>query len=116
MRGRFAPTPSGPLHAGSIVAAVGSWLDTRARGGEWHLRIDDLDPPRVAPGAIDAILRALDTLGLHPDGPVVFQSRRTEAYAQALERLRERAHVYRCTCSRTRIAAAGLTGIEGPRY
>lgn len=115
-RGRFAPTPSGPLHFGSIVAAAGSRADALAHGGEWHLRIDDLDPPRVVPGAEDAILRCLDAFGLDWDGPVVHQSRRGGAYAEAFERLRSVAHVYPCTCSRAQIAAAGLTGIEGVRY
>jgi glutamyl-Q tRNA(Asp) synthetase len=115
-RGRFAPTPSGPLHFGSIVAAVASFADALANAGEWHLRIDDLDPPRVAPGATDAILACLERLGFTWHGPVVFQSARTEAYADALQALRARAHTYACTCSRKEIAAAGLAGIEGPRY
>jgi glutamyl-Q tRNA(Asp) synthetase len=115
-RGRFAPTPSGPLHFGSIVAAAGSRADALAHGGEWHLRIDDVDPPRVAPGATDAILRCLDAFGFAWDGPVVRQSERGDAYAAAFERLRALAHVYPCTCSRAQIAAAGLIGIEGPRY
>jgi len=115
-RGRFAPTPSGPLHFGSLVAAAGSRADALAAGGEWHLRIDDLDPPRVAPGAVDAILHCLETFGFTWDGAVVFQSQRIEAYRSALERLRRVAPVYRCTCPRSRIAAVGLPGIEGPRY
>jgi len=115
-RGRFAPTPSGPLHFGSIVAALGSWLDARAHGGEWHLRIDDLDPPRVAAGAADSILADLEALGLEWDGPVTFQSARGPAYAEAVDRLRNDAHVYRCNCSRKDIEAAGLAGIEGSRY
>jgi len=115
-RGRFAPTPSGPLHLGSIVAAAGSRADALAAGGEWHLRVDDLDPPRVAPGAIDAILACLEALGFAWDGPVVYQSRRRDAYRAALEQLRRDAPVYRCTCPRSLIARAGLPGIEGPRY
>ena len=115
-RGRFAPTPSGPLHFGSIVAALGSWLDARAHDGEWHVRIDDLDPPRVVPGAADAILGDLDRLTLWWDGPIVQQSTRSPAYAEALRRIERQAHVYPCTCSRKEIAAAGLAGIEGPRY
>lgn len=115
-RGRFAPTPSGPLHFGSIIAATGSFLDARAQGGAWHLRIDDLDPPRTVPGAADAIVATLDRFGFRWDGPVVRQSERTPAYAAALQSLMTRAHVYRCTCSRTEIARAGLSGIEGPRY
>lgn len=115
-RGRFAPTPSGPLHFGSVVAALGSWLDARAHGGEWHLRIDDLDPPRVVEGAAASIVATLEGLGLAWDGPIVAQRHRTDACAEALERLATRAHLYRCVCSRREIAAAGLTGIEGPRY
>jgi glutamyl-Q tRNA(Asp) synthetase len=115
-RGRFAPTPSGRLHFGSIVAAVGSWLDARAHGGEWHVRIDDLDPPRVAAGAADSILVDLERLSLHWDGPVVYQSRRDQAYAEALGRIQQQAHVYACDCSRKAIAGAGAVGIEGPRY
>jgi len=115
-RGRFAPTPSGSLHFGSIVAAVGSRTDALAVGGEWHLRIDDLDPRRVAPGAIDAILQCLESLGLTWDGPVVYQSRRHDAHRAAFEQLRRDAPVYRCTCPRSRIARAGLPGIEGLRY
>lgn len=115
-RGRFAPTPSGPLHFGSVVAALGSWLDARANAGEWHVRIDDLDPPRVQPGAADAILATLERLALLWDGPVVRQQARTAAYAEALDCIAKRAHVYPCACSRKNIAAAGLTGLEGPRY
>lgn len=115
-RGRFAPTPSGPLHFGSIVAATGSYADALAHGGEWHLRIDDLDPPRVVTGATSAILRCLEVLGFEWSGPVVHQGERGAAYRDALETLRRVARVYTCTCSRTEIAAAGLPGIEGPRY
>lgn len=115
-RGRFAPTPSGRLHFGSIVAAVGSWLDARAHGGEWHVRIDDLDPPRVVAGAADSILDDLERLALYWDGPVVYQNKRDQAYAEALDWIEHRAHVYACDCSRKAIAGAGVIGIEGPRY
>lgn len=115
-RGRFAPTPSGPLHFGSLVAAAASYLDARAHAGQWHLRIDDLDPPRVVPGATDRILATLDQLGLCWDGPVIRQGERGDAYAAALEHLRRVARVYGCACSRSDIARAGLVGIEGPRY
>lgn len=115
-RGRFAPTPSGPLHFGSIVAAAGSYADALAQGGEWHLRIDDLDPPRVATGATESILTCLEAFGFEWTGPVVHQSRRREAYEDALASLRRHAHTYPCTCSRAEIAAAGLAGPEGPRY
>lgn len=115
-RGRFAPTPSGPLHFGSIVAAAGSRADALAAGGEWHVRIDDLDPPRVAAGAIASILRCLEALGFAWDGPVVHQSQRRDAHRAALDQLRVTAPVYRCPCPRSVVARAGLPGIEGPRY
>ena len=86
-RGRFAPTPSGPLHRGSLVAAIASFLDARAAGGDWLVRIDDLDGPRVAPGAEAAILAELTRLGLHPDQPVSHQADRGAAYAKALAEL-----------------------------
>ncbi len=107
MVGRFAPSPSGPLHLGSLVAAVGSYLFARAAGGRWRLRIDDLDPPRVVPGAAAQQLRALEAYGLHWDGPVVYQSRRGEAYAAALERLAAAGHTFPCACSRAQVRAAG---------
>lgn len=115
-RGRFAPTPSGPLHFGSLVAALGSCLEARRHRGEWWLRIDDLDAPRVQPGAIDDILRCLERHGFQWDGPVLFQSRRIEAYHAALHRLRRNGHVYPCACSRGDIARMARPGIEGPVY
>jgi len=102
-RGRFAPSPTGELHFGSLVAAVGSWLDARAAGGEWLLRIEDVDTPRTVPGADAAIMRALEAFGLHWDGEVVWQSGRGDAYAAALDRLRRDGAVYACTCSRKTI-------------
>lgn len=98
--GRFAPTPSGPLHFGSVVAALGSFLDVRAAGGKWCVRIDDLDTPRVIPGAAATILATLEALGLAWDGPVVYQSQRAPAYAEALARLGARVRVFKCRCSR----------------
>jgi len=115
-RGRFAPSPTGPLHFGSLVAAVASWVDARASGGEWLVRIEDVDLPRAVPGAADGILRALDALGLRWDGPVVRQSERTALYEAALERLRADSLVYRCRCSRREIADSALQGIEGVIY
>jgi glutamyl-Q tRNA(Asp) synthetase len=104
-RGRFAPTPSGDLHFGSLVAAVGSYLDARAHHGEWLLRIEDLDPPREQPGAAGRILALLDALGLHWDGPVLLQSSRSEAYEAALEALARLDLIRRCPCSRSVLAA-----------
>ncbi len=99
-RGRFAPSPSGPLHFGSIVAALGSYLQARANGGEWLLRIDNIDPPREVPGAADAILRELARLGLQWDGEVCFQAQRVPAYRAALAQLSATHQVYACVCSR----------------
>lgn len=115
-RGRFAPTPSGPLHFGSLVAALGSYLEARCRGGEWWLRIDDLDGPRVQPGATDAILRCLERYGFRWDGPVIYQSQRLQAYHAALHRLLQRGHAYPCACSRSDIARTSTLGMEGPIY
>jgi glutamyl-Q tRNA(Asp) synthetase len=114
--GRFAPSPTGPLHFGSLVAAVASWLDARSADGEWHLRIEDVDTPRTVPGAEDRILEQLGELGLHWDGPVVRQSERTARYEAALAELRARGLIYRCRCSRREIADSGILGIDGPVY
>jgi glutamyl-Q tRNA(Asp) synthetase len=115
-RGRFAPSPTGPLHFGSLVAAVASWLDARSAGGEWLVRIEDVDRPRTVPGAASAILRALEALGLGWDGEVAYQSTRGALYEAALERLRAAGHVYRCRCSRREIADSAIHGIEGAIY
>jgi len=104
--GRFAPSPSGPLHFGSLVAALASWLDARAAGGRWLVRIEDLDRPRVQPGAADEILRTLERLGLCWDGEVIFQSQRGTLYEQALSRLRD---TYLCGCSRREIADSAMS-------
>jgi len=105
-RGRFAPSPTGPLHFGSLVAATGSYLDARANGGEWLVRIEDIDAPRTVPGAAEGILKTLEGFGFEWDGEVVFQSRRIDLYHAALVRLQLAGHVYPCSCSRSEIAAA----------
>lgn len=114
--GRFAPTPSGPLHMGSLVAALGSWLDARAAGGRWLLRIEDVDTPRVVAAAITTIQQQLSDFGLEWDGPVVLQSQRQAAYAAAVDQLRAAGWLYRCNCTRTRINASARPGPEGPIY
>ena len=114
--GRFAPSPTGPLHFGSLVAAVASWLDARAAGGQWHLRIEDVDAPRTVPGAEDSILRTLEALGLAWDGPVVRQRERIARYEEALAGLRARGLTYRCRCSRREIADSGVHGLDGIVY
>lgn len=114
--GRFAPSPTGPLHFGSLVAAVGSYLEARTRGGQWLLRMEDLDPPREMPGAADGILRTLEAYGFEWDGPVLYQSRRRDAYEAALEQLQSAGLLYPCACTRKEIADSALRGIEGPVY
>ena len=115
-RGRFAPSPTGPLHFGSLVAAVGSYLEARIHRGEWLVRIEDLDPPRTVPGAADDILRTLDACGMHWDGEVIYQSARDDAYHAALHELKQRSLVYPCACSRREIADSAVSGIEGYVY
>ena len=114
--GRFAPSPTGPLHFGSLVAALASYLDARAHGGQWLMRIEDVDTPRTVAGAEAEILRALEAFGFEWDGPIVRQGSRTARYAQALDRLRAAGLVYRCRCSRREIADSALAGVEGPVY
>lgn len=115
-RGRFAPSPTGPLHFGSLVAAVGSYLDAKANGGVWLVRMDDLDLSRTVPGAADIILRSLENLGMAWDETVVYQSSRSEAYEKALKVLRKRKLIYPCACSRREIADSAVGGIDGPIY
>jgi glutamyl-Q tRNA(Asp) synthetase len=112
--GRFAPSPTGPLHAGSLVAALASWLDARAHRGRWLLRIEDVDEPRCLPGMDRVILQQLATLGLLPDEAPVYQSMRDAAYQRALEALRISGWAYDCGCTRTDIDAA-LTALGQPR-
>lgn len=115
--GRFAPSPTGALHFGSLVAAVGSYCLARKAGGRWLLRMEDLDGPRVVPGAAEGILRALETLGFDWDGEVLWQSRRGAVYEAALEQLRRRGLVFDCGCSRKEVlASAPHAGEEGPIY
>jgi glutamyl-Q tRNA(Asp) synthetase len=103
--GRFAPSPTGPLHAGSVATALGSWLDAHANGGRWLLRIEDIDPPREQPGATAAILDVLSRLGLRGDGePPICQSTRGARYAQALDRLVAAGLAYPCACTRREVA------------
>lgn len=104
--GRFAPSPTGLLHAGSLVAALASWLDARAHGGRWLVRIEDVDTPRCVPGADQAILQQLADCGLVPDGPVLWQSQRGEHYAAALQSLVDKGWAYPCGCSRKEIESA----------
>jgi len=115
-RGRFAPSPTGPLHFGSLVAAVGSFLEARSCGGEWLVRMEDLDLPRAVPGAADDILRTLDAFGLHWDGGVMVQSARNEVYRAALAELEMLGAAYPCACTRKEIADSALSGIDGPVY
>jgi glutamyl-Q tRNA(Asp) synthetase len=114
--GRFAPSPTGPLHFGSLIAALGSFLDARSVGGQWLVRIEDLDRCREVPGAADQILRTLEAFGLSWDGPVLYQSRRQGAYIDALETLRRNGYLYPCACSRLAARKRGLWGPEGPIY
>ena len=115
-RGRFAPSPTGPLHFGSLVAAVASWLDARAQGGEWLVRVEDVDETRTVPGADREILAQLAAFGLRHDGEVVWQSRRKALYEDALRRLDAGGLLYRCRCSRREIADSAVAGPDGPVY
>jgi glutamyl-Q tRNA(Asp) synthetase len=105
-RGRFAPSPTGPLHFGSLIAAVGSFLQARAQQGEWWVRIENIDPPREATGAIDAILHSLEAHGLTWDGEVQYQFHRQERFAAALDVIQQIGRLYVCNCSRQQIANA----------
>ena len=104
--GRFAPSPTGPLHAGSLVAALASWLDAKAHGGQWLVRMEDVDTPRCIPGADQTILQQLAACGLYPDAPPVYQSQRSSLYQNALDQLIAQSLAYPCGCSRQAIQAA----------
>lgn len=115
--GRFAPSPTGPLHAGSLVAALASWLDARAHGGRWLVRIEDVDTPRCITGADQLILQQLATCGLVPDAPVMWQSQRSDAYQAALDTLIAKGWAYPCGCSRKEIEdAQALLGHTRERH
>jgi glutamyl-Q tRNA(Asp) synthetase len=115
--GRFAPSPTGPLHAGSLVAALASWLDARAHGGRWLVRIEDVDTPRCVPGADQLILQQLAQCGLVPDEPPVYQSQRSAHYQAALDQLKLAHLAYPCTCSRSDIQAVWQArGLAKPRH
>lgn len=115
-RGRFAPSPTGPLHFGSMVAAIGSYLQARSQNGEWLVRIEDLDPPREMPGAADGILHTLERFGLQWDGEVIYQSQRSDIYLEALDLLQRRGLLYFCRCSRSELQTACRAGEYGPIY
>ncbi len=109
--GRFAPSPTGRLHIGSMVAALASWLDARSQGGTWLLRMEDLDPPREMPGAADDILRTLEAFGLTWDGEVIYQSHRHALYAEALDALKREGHAFGCICTRKDLASTSVNGL-----
>ena len=114
--GRFAPSPTGPLHFGSLVAALGSYLSARKNNGKWLVRIEDLDPPRESPGAAELIISTLYTLGFEWDGAISYQSKRLERYRHAIDELDRAGMTYVCTCSRREISESGLPGLEGVLY
>ncbi|MEC5399257.1 tRNA glutamyl-Q(34) synthetase GluQRS [Uliginosibacterium sp. H1] len=114
--GRFAPSPTGPLHFGSLVAALGSCLDARHAGGRWLLRMEDVDAPRCVPGAADTILLQLEALGFEWDGELLWQSRRERHYHAALTRLRDKSAVYPCACTRREMADSALARDGSRRY
>lgn len=115
-RGRFAPSPTGPLHFGSLVAALGSCLEARRHGGEWLVRIDDIDPPREQPGAASSILRTLERFGFEHDGSVLYQSTRHEAYRDAVAYLYQRDQAFPCGCTRKEVLRKGAPGVNGVLY
>ncbi len=115
-RGRFAPSPTGPLHFGSLVAAVGSYLEARWNRGKWLVRMEDLDRPREARGAADAILRTIEAYGFEWDGQIVFQSRRGATYGAALKRLEHARAVFPCACTRREISDSTLSAASEPIY
>ncbi|MCB5183944.1 tRNA glutamyl-Q(34) synthetase GluQRS [Methylobacillus gramineus] len=115
-RGRFAPSPTGPLHFGSLIAAVASYLEAKVHQGQWLLRIEDLDLPRQVPGAADLILHTMQAYGFEWDGEVVYQSKRDALYAEALYQLEQAGLIYPCGCSRKEIADSAIHGVDGLVY
>ncbi len=115
-RGRFAPSPTGHLHLGSLIAALGSYLLARQAGGQWFVRIEDIDPPRIVPGSVSHILHSLERHGLLWDGDILYQSKRAETYEAALERLKDLDLLYSCSCSRSEIAQIARPGKLGFIY
>ncbi len=115
-KGRFAPSPTGPLHFGSLVAAVASYLQARSRDGQWFLRIEDIDPLREPAGASEQIIRTLQDFGFEWDGELIFQSQRSEHYLAALASLQDQHWTYPCSCSRKQIADHSTSGPYGPIY
>jgi glutamyl-Q tRNA(Asp) synthetase len=111
--GRFAPSPTGPLHMGSLIAALASYCDARAAGGKWLVRMEDIDPPREIPGAADLILRQLQAYGFEWDGDVLFQHQRHDAYLAALQQLHTQGDIFWCCCSRTDLSRLGATTYPG---
>jgi glutamyl-Q tRNA(Asp) synthetase len=106
--GRFAPSPTGDLHFGSLVAAVGSYLQAKSSGGDWLVRVEDIDPPREVPGSAERLLSELDRFGMRSDAPVLYQSRRTAAYESALQNLLGSGQAFWCGCSRSDLPASGV--------
>lgn len=115
-RGRFAPSPTGALHFGSLIAAVGSYLEAKSHNGEWLVRIENLDKPREIPAASHEIFRALEILGMEWDHEVIYQDQRKDTYENILTILNKRGLTYSCTCTRKEIADSSITGISGQIY
>ena len=115
-RGRFAPSPTGSLHFGSLITAIGSYLEARRHDGTWLIRMEDLDTTRNVPGAADDILHTLECFGLHSDEPVIYQSQRTDAYRESLQILQDNGLAYPCSCSRKEIADSAAHGMDGQIY
>ncbi len=114
--GRFAPSPTGPLHMGSLITAVASYCQARVKNGQWLLRIEDIDPPREVPGATTDIINSLEQLGFEWDGEIIYQSNRIDFYQHALEKLQQSELIYACGCSRSELAASATSSRYGIRY